>query len=51
VSHSTLRFLSAETLGAFLADAGLVIEEQYGDWTRQPLTNTSPEIITIASPG
>jgi SAM-dependent methyltransferase len=51
VSHSTLRFLSAETLGAFLADAGLVIEEQYGDWTRQPLTDTSPEIITIASRG
>ena len=43
-----LRFLDAETLAAFLSDAGLVIEEQFGDWARNPLTATSPEIITIA---
>ncbi len=51
VSEGTLRFLDRETLAAFLADAGLVIEEQFGDWTRQPLTDTSPEIITIARKG
>lgn len=50
VSHSTLRFLDAETLSSFLDGAGLAIEEQYGDWTRQPLTAASPEIITIARP-
>lgn len=49
-SHSTLRFLDAETLSSFLADAGFVIEEQYGDWDGQPFTNASPEIITIARP-
>ena len=48
VSRSTLRFLDADSLASFLSDAGLVIEEQFGDWDRQPLTDTSPEIITIA---
>ena len=51
VSRGALRFVGAETLTAFLRDAGFVIEEQYGDWTRQPLTDTSPEIITIARKG
>ena len=48
LSRSTLRFLDAETLSSFLSDAGLTIEEQFGDWDRQPLTDRSPEIITIA---
>ena len=51
VSRSTLRFLSEDNLGSFLASAGLLIEEQYGDWDRQPLTSASPEIITVACPG
>jgi SAM-dependent methyltransferase len=49
LSHSTLRFLNADTLAAFLNAAGFTIEKQYGDWDRSPLTATSPEIITIAS--
>lgn len=48
LSRSTLRFLDAESLSAFLGEAGLAVEEQFGDWDRQPLTGTSPEIITIA---
>jgi len=48
VSASVLRFVDAPTLARFLAEAGLAIEEQYGDWQRGPLTATSPEIITIA---
>jgi len=48
-SRSTLRFLDAGPLAGFLADAGLDIAEQYGDWDRQPLTEASPEIITIAA--
>jgi len=48
ISRSTLRFLDADLLNSFLAGAGLVIEEQFGDWDRQPLTDTSPEIISIA---
>ncbi|MPZ15900.1 MAG: methyltransferase domain-containing protein [Chloroflexi bacterium] len=47
-SRSTLRFLDATSLSSFLSGAGLAIEEQFGDWDRQPLTQTSPEIITIA---
>ena len=32
VSRSTLRFLSEDKLSRFLADADLVVEEQFGDW-------------------
>ena len=48
LSRSTLRFLDQESLSVFLSDAGFLVEEQYGDWDRKPLTETSPEIITIA---
>jgi hypothetical protein len=51
VSRGALRFLDAEALSGFLSGAGLVIEEQLGDWTGHPLTATSPEIITIARKG
>jgi SAM-dependent methyltransferase len=51
VSRGSLRFLDADVLSAFLSGAGLAIEEQFGDWTRQPLTDTSLEIITIARNG
>ncbi|WP_405794541.1 class I SAM-dependent methyltransferase [Streptomyces sp. NBC_01506] len=47
-SDSTLRFLGADRLDTFLTEAGLVVEERYGDWDRGPLTDASPEIITIA---
>lgn len=48
VSRSTLRFLRVDSLSSFLSSAGLTIEEQFGDWDCQPLTDTSPEIITVA---
>lgn len=47
LSRSTLRFLDADSLASFLFDAGLAIEDQFGDWDRLPLTGSSPEIITI----
>ena len=50
LSRSTLRFLDLNLLASFLADAGFVIDEQFGDWNLQPLTDTSPEIITVARP-
>ena len=50
-SRSTLRFLSVEKLATYLNDAGLTIEQQFGDWDRSPLTDASPEIITIARRG
>jgi SAM-dependent methyltransferase len=37
VSRSALRFLDAGTLSDFLSEAGLAIEEQFGDWDRQAL--------------
>jgi SAM-dependent methyltransferase len=49
VSHSTLRFLGIGALAAALSAAGFTVQEQYGDWDRQPLTEASPEIITIAA--
>ena len=51
VSRSTLRFLDVDSLSTFLSGAGLIVEEQFGDWGRQPLTDTSPEIITVARRG
>ena len=51
VSPTRLRFLAADTLSSFLSEAGLAIEEQFGAWNRQPLTDTSLEIITIARKG
>ena len=48
VSHSTLRFIGKADLDAALAQAGLVLEAQFGDWDESLLTETSPEIITIA---
>jgi ubiquinone/menaquinone biosynthesis C-methylase UbiE len=51
VSRGMLRFLDAHALSAFLSGAGLAIEEQFGDWARQPHTDTSLEIITIARKG
>ena len=49
LSHSTLRCLDVDSLSSFLANAELAIEEQFGDWDQSPMTDTSPEIITIAS--
>ena len=46
-SESTLRFLDVPSLGAFVSEAGLAVDEQYGYWDRSPVTETSPEIITI----
>jgi SAM-dependent methyltransferase len=51
ISRSTLRILGADSLSSFLSDAGFTIEEQFGDWDRQPLIEPSLEIITIARRG
>jgi len=48
VSNSTLRFFSKAELDAELARAGLAPDAQFGDWDKSPLSETSPEIITIA---
>lgn len=48
VDRASLRFLDVPVLARFLTEAGFTIEEQYGDWRRSPLTETSREIITVA---
>ena len=48
VSRSVLRFLDAAGVARFLAEAGFVLEEQFGDFERRPLAPASPEIVTIA---
>ncbi|MBQ1079890.1 class I SAM-dependent methyltransferase [Nocardiopsis sp. B62] len=50
VSRSKLRFLDADRLNGFLAEAGFEVTAQYGYWDRSPLTDTSQEIITFARP-
>ena len=46
-----LRFMAPDVLARFLDEAGFIIEEQFGDWQRQPIGPTSPEIITIVKKG
>ncbi len=46
--HGVLRFLDPDALAGFLHEAGLAVEQQFGDWDMGPLTNASEEIITIA---
>jgi SAM-dependent methyltransferase len=48
VDHASQRFLDVPALAAFLAGASFVIEAQYGDWHRGPITDASHEIVTIA---
>lgn len=50
ISSSTLRFLDAGSVTAFLSAAGFYVEQQFGDWDRSPLSDGSPEIITVARP-
>jgi len=49
VDRASLRFLTEAELARFLAEAGFVVQAQYGDWNTTPLTSSSPEIITIAA--
>lgn len=48
VDRASLRFLDGDALARFLAEAGFVIDAQYGDWSGVPVEPTSPEIITFA---
>jgi SAM-dependent methyltransferase len=48
ISTTTLRLLDPYGIERLLAEAGLTVVEQYGDWGRGPLTPASPEIITVA---
>ena len=47
VSHSTLRLFDVNELASCLTEAGLTIEEQYGDFEHRPLRDESMEIVTV----
>lgn len=51
VSRGAVRYLDPGRLSAFLREAGLVVAEQFGDWSGRPLTDRSSEIITVAVRG
>ncbi|MFC4062302.1 class I SAM-dependent methyltransferase [Planomonospora corallina] len=48
VDRTSLRFLDAPELRAFLTGAGFAVEAQYGDWHRGPVTGESRIIVTLA---
>jgi SAM-dependent methyltransferase len=50
VDRAKLRFLSVAALQERLAEAGLAIVAQYGGWSREPVAETSPEIVTLTAP-
>jgi SAM-dependent methyltransferase len=43
-----IRYTDVATLNRKLAEADFVVEAQYGDWDRSPVTKDSPEIVTLA---
>ncbi|MFE9609054.1 class I SAM-dependent methyltransferase [Streptomyces sp. NPDC006012] len=49
VGRAALRFLDKERLAGFLAEAGLQVVEQYGDWERGPVVSGGPEMITVST--
>lgn len=48
VDRASLRFLDVDTLAGFLGDVGFEVEARYGNWLREPLDPTSPEIVAVA---
>ena len=50
IDRARLRFLSVGALHQCVTRAGLSVVAQYGGWSREPLTEMSPEIITITEP-
>jgi SAM-dependent methyltransferase len=48
VDRARLRFLDAAALTRFLAEAGFVIDTQYGGWFGEAVDQTAAEIVTFA---
>jgi hypothetical protein len=48
VDRMRLRFMDVPTLNGLLTEAGFEIESQYGDWQRNPVTDTTGMILTVA---
>jgi SAM-dependent methyltransferase len=48
VSHAQLRFRPQRDLRASLATAGFTVDVVYGDWDRNPVAPSNPELIFVA---
>lgn len=48
VDRASLRFIAVDELDRFLAEAGFRVEARHGAWSREPLGEESPEIVTVA---
>jgi SAM-dependent methyltransferase len=51
VEHVTLEFRSREQIERQLADAGFVVTQVWGDWSRSPWTDDSPLMVVEARRG
>jgi SAM-dependent methyltransferase len=47
ISRTELRYTFPQELAALLYYNGFTIERQYGDWNKEPLSPTSPSIISV----
>ena len=47
-SPSVWRYRTKSEFTASLKEAGFTVENLYGDWTRGPLTTSSPDIVVVA---
>ena len=50
ITRIAVRFTFPQELAALLHDSGFDPIRQYGDWTLEPLTATSPSIICVCRP-
>ena len=49
VSVNALRFRGQSDLTGSLSDAGFSVRRVFGDWNREPVTPSSPELIFLAT--
>ncbi len=50
VSRNLLRFRPWDALSGALTEAGLEVEQVFGDWSRAPFAADSPEFVVLARP-
>ena len=50
-SKIALRYTSVEHLNHLLEQHGFTVVEQYGDWSKAPVSSAAPEIITVSKAG
>jgi hypothetical protein len=48
LAPTRIRFRTKDAVRRSLADAGFRVEDVYGDWGRQPVSDFTPELIWLA---